>query len=209
MVKKERCAVFAGAPIADYKRIKAYLRPDDYIVYCDRGLRHKRALDLPADLIVGDFDSCTPAGETCEIIALPRKKDDTDSLAAIKVLLERGYRDFLLAGVIGERLDHSLANLAILLYLEERQAEGKIIDDYGEISLVGRQTAEIENDYSYFSLINIYGTAKGISIIDAAYPLTDAEITCSYPYGVSNEVLPGKTAKVKVAEGHLLLLKIR
>ena len=70
MVKKERCAVFAGAPIADYKRIKAYLRPDDYIVYCDRGLRHKRTLALPADLIVGDFDSCTPAGETCEILSL-------------------------------------------------------------------------------------------------------------------------------------------
>ena len=35
-----------------------------------------------------------------------------------------------------------------------------------------------------------------------------AEITCEYQYGISNEVLPGKTAEVSVQTGRLLLVKV-
>ena len=38
-------------------------------------------------------------------------------------------------------------------------------------------------------------------------PLSDAEITSEYQYGISNEVVTGKTAKVYVKEGRLLLIK--
>lgn len=41
------------------------------------------------------------------------------------------------------------------------------------------------------------------------YLLEDAEITCEYQYGVSNEVLPEKTAMVSVGNGKLLLIKDR
>ena len=37
----------------------------------------------------------------------------------------------------------------------------------------------------------------------------NAEITCEYQYGVSNEVTPGKNAKITVKEGKLLLIKDR
>ena len=40
-------------------------------------------------------------------------------------------------------------------------------------------------------------------------PHLDGEITCEYQYGVSNEVIPGKTAIVSVREGKLLLIKDR
>ena len=47
-----------------------------------------------------------------------------------------------------------------------------------------------------------------MTIREAKYPLDGAEITCEYQYGVSNEVLPGKTAKISVRDGKLLLIKI-
>jgi len=56
-------------------------------------------------------------------------------------------------------------------------------------------------------LIYLAGMAKGITIENAKYPLNDAEITCGYQYGVSNEVISGHTAKVCVKEGKLLLIK--
>ena len=65
------------------------------------------------------------------------------------------------------------------------------------------------DDYSFFSLLNISGCAKGITINGAKYPLIDGEISCEYQYGVSNEVLPGQVAVVSVKEGILLLIKIR
>ncbi|MBX9231351.1 hypothetical protein [Coprococcus catus] len=67
----------------------------------------------------------------------------------------------------------------------------------------------IDDSYAYFSLLNITGTAKGIVIENAKYPFDNAEITCEYQYGVSNEVLSGKTAKVSIKKGSLLLVKIK
>ena len=126
---------------------------------------------------------------------------------AVKEAIKRGYTDFLLIGVIGARLDHTLGNVYILEYLDEHGLKGKIIDDYSEMELVSREPAYIEDSYAFFSLINITGIAKGITIENAKYLLKDAEITCGYQYGVSNEVISGQTAKVSVKEGKLLLIK--
>ncbi len=68
--------------------------------------------------------------------------------------------------------------------------------------------AAISDQYTFFSLLNISGTAQGVTIQNAKYPLDGAEITCEYQYGISNEVLPGKTAQVWVQEGKLLLIKV-
>ena len=59
------------------------------------------------------------AGE--RVRRLPVEKDDTDTLAAVKLGLERGCTDFwIYGGTGGKRLDHTLANLQTLLYLRRR-----------------------------------------------------------------------------------------
>ena len=86
---------------------------------------------------------------------------------------------------------------------------GIIFDDYSEMEIVSSSPVSIDDSFSYFSLLNISGTAKGVTVENAKYPLQNAQITCEYQYGVSNEVLPGYTAKVSVREGKLLLIKVR
>ena len=113
----KRCVIFGGAPIGDYDRMAAYIADDDYLIFCDSGLRHARPLGLTPDLIVGDFDSCENPGLQVETIVLPRAKDDTDTVYAAKEAMKRGYTEFLLAGVIGGRFDHSAGNVSILLML--------------------------------------------------------------------------------------------
>lgn len=206
--KKRRCVIVGGAEIGDYARIRRYLRADDAVVYCDSGLRHMEALGAKPTLIVGDFDSHCNPHLTVETIVLPCEKDDTDTVFAVKTMVQRGYDDFLLIGVIGARLDHTLGNVSILLYLDSLGKRAEIVDDYSEMEIVSKNEADIPDEYAFFSLLNITGCAKGITIRDAKYPLDGAEITCEYQYGVSNEVLPGKTAKVSVREGKLLLIKI-
>ena len=77
------------------------------------------------------------------------------------------------------------------------------------MEIVSSEPVYIDDSFAHFSLLNIFGIAKGITIENAKYPLNNAEITCEYQYGVSNEVTPGKTAKVTVKEGKLLLIKDR
>ena len=84
-----------------------------------------------------------------------------------------------------------------------------LADDFSEMEIVSQGEGRIPDTFPYFSLLNISGTAKGVTIRDAKYPLNKAEITCDYAYGVSNEPLPGKTAAVTVDEGRLLLIRDR
>ena len=203
----KRCVIVGGADISNYCRINGIITGEDYIIFCDSGLKHMQKLSVKPSLIVGDFDSHENPQLDIETIVLPCEKDDTDTVFAVKEAIRRGYTDFLLIGVIGARLDHTLGNVYILDYLDELGLKGKIIDDYSEMELVSRESAYIEDSYAFFSLINITGMAKGITIENAKYLLNDAEITCGYQYGVSNEVISGQTAKVSVKEGKLLLIK--
>ena len=209
MNKLKRCVIVGGADISNYSYIREKLRDDDYIVFCDSGLKHMAKLGVTPDLIVGDFDSHENPHLNVETIVLPCVKDDTDTVFAVKEAIKRGFDDFLLIGVVGARLDHTLCNVSLLLYLDSLGKTGCIIDDYSEMEIVSDKPALISDEYSFFSLLNITGRAKGINITGAKYELADAEITCEYQYGVSNEVTPGETATVSVANGKLLLIKIR
>jgi len=204
-----RCVIVGGADINNYAFVRERLREDDYIIFCDSGLKHMDALNAKPGLIVGDFDSHDNPRLDVETIVLPCEKDDTDTFFAVKEAVKRGFEDFLLIGVVGARLDHSLANLSILLHLDSLGRSGCIIDDYSEMEIVSKEPVSIGDDYSFFSLMNITGIAKGITVRGAKYPLENAEITCEYQYGVSNEVLKGERAVVSVGEGKLLLIKIR
>lgn len=203
-----RCVIIGGAGIERYDIVRARLRDDDYFVFCDSGLRHAEGLGASPDLIVGDFDSHENPHMDVETIVLPREKDDTDTFFAAKEMLSHGFEEFLLVGVIGARLDHTLANLSILLMLDTAGKNAKAVDDYSEMEIVSSGPAFIEETYSFFSLLNITGEAEGVTIENAKYPLENAAIECDYQYAVSNEVLPGKVARVSVAKGRLLLIKV-
>ncbi len=203
-----RCVIIGGADIGRYDRIRAHLRKDDFFICCDSGLDHGEALGIAPDLIVGDFDSHERPYLDTETIVLPCEKDDTDTVFAVKEALKRGFQDFLLIGAIGGRLDHTLGNLSLLLLLDAQGKSAVALDDYSQMEIVSDKPVRIEDRYPYFSLLNISGLAKGICIRNAKFPLFDAEITCEYQYGISNEVLPGMTAEVSVEKGRLLLVKV-
>lgn len=208
MQGNKRCVIVGGADINNYAFIRGNLCADDFMVFCDSGLKHLEKLQVQPNLIVGDFDSHENPHLEAETIVLPCEKDDTDTVYAVKEAISRGFDDFLLIGVAGARLDHTLGNVSILLYLDSMGKKGCILDDYSEMEIVSGKPVSICDQYAFFSLLNITGCAKGITITGAKYPLCGGEITCEYQYGISNEVLPGQTAQVAVSCGKLLLIKV-
>ena len=204
----ERCVIVGGADINNSDFIREKLCADDFVIFFDSGLKHMEYLQAQPRLIVGDFDSHENPHFDVETIVLPCEKDDTDTVFAVKEAINRGFNKYLLIGVVGARLDHTFGNVSILLYLDSLGKKGYIIDDYSEMEIISDKPIPITDDYSFFSLLNITGCAKGITITGAKYPLKDGEITCEYQYGISNEVLPGATAAVSVNYGKLLLIKI-
>lgn len=202
-----RCVVVAGADINKYDYILNEIRSDDYFIYCDCGLKHLDKLNIKPNLVVGDFDSYKEPSLDVEIIKLPKEKDDTDSVFAIKESLKRGFKEFILIGFIGNRMDHTLVNIACLELLDVNDAKGIVIDDYSIMELVKDQPVIVDRKYPYFSLLNIYGDVDGINIKGAKYNLTNAKISTYYQYATSNEVLDD-FATIYVKKGKLLLIKI-
>ena len=202
-----RCVILGGGPIGDYDRARSALRPDDWVVCCDSGLYHAPRLGVRPALVVGDFDSCHRPQTEAEIITLPSVKDDTDTVYAAREALRRGWREFLLLGVTGGRIDHTLANLGLLMALDRAGAHGVIADAYGEMEILSRGTAYVEDRWRWFSLLPVGGPASGVTVTGAKYPLQDARIEPEYPYGVSNEPLPGGRAAISLGEGRLLLVR--
>lgn len=203
----KRCVIVGSAAINNYNKVKQYLSIEDYFVYCDGGLKHMDELGFGPDLIVGDFDSYDNPNMNVETIVLPCVKDDTDTCHALKVCIERGYTDFLFVGCIGERLDHTLGNVALLIMLKNKGLKGIMIDDYSEMCIVSGKES-IEDSFSYFSLLTLSDSADGIDIKNAKYLLENGSIKSGFQYGVSNEVNKGQTATVSCKSGNLLLIKV-
>ena len=208
-----RCVIVGGADIGCYERIKGYLRDDDYLIYCDCGLRHMDGLCKSPSLVIGDFDSHENPHLDIETIVLPVAKDDTDTVYAAREGRRRGFTDFLLLGVFGSRMDHTLFNTYLMFDLEYHGCNVTAVDDYSEFEVISAGNdgtpgkAFVEDRYPFFSLINMTGVARGVTIKNARFGLEDGEITSNYQYATSNEVLPGKTSEITIREGKLLLIK--
>ena len=210
----KRAVIVCGAKISDYEWVSSHFREGDFFIYCDSGLIHEdrflSIVDSSAKLIIGDFDSHEKPDTDVEIIVLPHEKDDTDSVYAVKEAIKRGFKDILMIGAIGNRLDHSLVNLYVLKYMLENGVSGTIVDDYSEMYLISdNMNTEIEDYFEYFSLVAISGKATGVTIKDAKYEVENVDILPSYQYATSNEPIKGKTAKISVKSGDLCVIKNR
>src|SRR5438105_1581018 len=107
-----------GDPVASDMR---HSLPDHaYVVAADSGVHLADGLDLHVDCVVGDMDSADPAavdaaaraGATIE--RHPAEKDATDLELALLVAQRRGVDRVIIVGGAGGRLDHFLANVAVL-----------------------------------------------------------------------------------------------
>ena len=111
-----RCVIFAGLPVAP--ELCEDIGPQDIIITADAGWKTARALGFFPALALGDFDTA-PAPEGPDVLRLPAEKDDTDTFFAARRALETGCGEVLILGGIGGRLDHTLANICTLLFLEQ------------------------------------------------------------------------------------------
>ena len=135
-----------------------------------------------------------PKEQDDDIIVLPHVKDDTDTEYAAKLVSEKGFDEVLLLGGLGgRRVEHTLANLCTGLGLEQRGVRTTLLDERSRITYVmpGETRRYPKEKYFFFSAFPMEGRAQGVYERGSYYELTDAELTASYPLGVSNEYAAG------------------
>jgi len=112
---------------------------------------------------------------------------------------------------VGDRIDHTLANVYILSYLQDEGVKGMIVDDFSEMLIIsenGQNISRISDNYKFFSLLCLEGKVEGVTIKNAKFPLENGIITPNHQYATSNEVLPGEVAEVSIEKGSVLLVKV-
>ncbi|MDX1373278.1 MAG: thiamine diphosphokinase, partial [Nitrososphaeraceae archaeon] len=115
-----KCIILANGKSPNKKVISFFKKLGfNYLICADGGANSAVKLGLIPDLIIGDMDSI--AKETINhfegksrIVKLKRQ-NDTDVEKAIKYAIKNKYKEVLLLGAAGDRLDHTYCNLGIVL----------------------------------------------------------------------------------------------
>ena len=186
-MKKNNCIIIAGG---EFKEKDIEVNEGDFIIAADKGYEYAQKLNLKVNLLIGDFDSLNQIPDDVEIIKLNPIKDDTDSLDAIKEGIKRGYKSFLIYGALGNRLEHSLANLSLLIYLKNQGFAGKIIDN-GRIFIVleNESITLPKRNEGYVSVFSISEKSKGVTLKNLKYELNNYELKNDVPIGIDNEYM--------------------
>lgn len=167
------------------------------------------------DYILGDFDSIDKKvlekykTQKIKINELKPEKDFTDTEEAINLAIKLKSSEFVIIGAIGTRIDHLLANINVLKIALDNNIKAKIINEHNEIELINNELIiEKNNLYKYISIMPLTTQVEGITITGMKYPLENYTLTIGNSLGVSNEQIE-KTAKIKVKDGILIVIKSR
>lgn len=209
------CVVVSAGEIADYERVRSFIPDDAPIIAADAGYYHLEKLGLEPTAVVGDFDSLEPGTTRCfPCISYPPEKDDTDTILAIKLGLERGCTSFILLGACGGRLDHTFANLTALAFLRENDARGIIIDGRSAAFLMcqGEEYRPAYDDLlsSFGETISVFPfavEAACVSQTGVKYPLDCYELNATFPLGVSNKITELDKCCITVHWGKILIIR--
>lgn len=179
--------------------------PEDYIIAADAGYRHLAALGVKPDLIIGDFDSLGEVPEQPNVVVCPVRKDDTDTLIAVRRALAAGFERLLIFGGTGGRLDHTLANIQTLGFAAKSGAEAFLFGDDCVLTALTRGRLRFFGYAGGISVFSLGDRALGVGERGVKFPLSEAELTCDFPLGVSNE-FDGDRTEISVREGVLVVL---
>lgn len=198
--------IFAGGDFEISGTLK--ISSCDVIMCADKGLNHAKKLGIAPDIVVGDFDSYKDKlPENTEIFYSIPEKDDTDTMLAVKIALERGAEKIIIHGALGGRFDHTFANIQTLLYIYEHGCCAEI-EDYSNVMTVcgeGEHFFKLWNGW-YFSVFALTEKLEIESMNGVKYPLENYCITNSFPLGVSNEITDN-AAVLKISKGTALIIR--
>lgn len=207
-----KCLIMSGGVKPEDKIIMKYANYCDLIIGVDKGCNYLYNLDIKPDYIVGDFDSSnTEVVEELEKRGSIKykykcEKDFTDSEEAFEVAISSGVTEIYFLGATGQRFDHTLGNLGLLLKSLKSNVRAEIIDDMNKMLLVNTNTnIKNEKEYKYISFLAYNETIKEFSINKAKYELNKYNLEVGDSRTVSNEFV-SEEIEIELSNGNILII---
>lgn len=189
------------------------------IIAADRGLEFLAEAGIRPDMVVGDFDSLGEAGRQYldkippeAVRRLKPEKDDSDTQSAVNLAIENGAREIVLLGATtGNRVDHLMANLGLLVLGREKGVNIALADSHNYVALAqsGMELSRRDQFGTYISFFPLGGDVPGLTLEGFKYPLDRHYLTVGDSgLTVSNEMVE-ETCRVTFDQGTLLMIMSR
>ncbi len=210
----KRALVFANGDLNNGPAVQAALADgaDALIVAADGGARLARACGLTPHLVIGDMDSLSDeelralqaAGAQLERHS-PHKDESDLELALLRAASE-GTRWMRVLGAVGDRLDQTLANIALLALDALSGCDVRLVAGRQTLWLIGAGEHTLNGQRGdTISLLPLGGDAQGVTTAGLEYPLRGETLRFGPARGVSN-VMTGGRAQVRLRTGWLVVV---
>jgi thiamine pyrophosphokinase len=200
----------------------AWARPDALVIAADGGARHAARLGLQIDRWVGDGDSLGEAGiEELVAAGIPVEraapdKDESDTELAVLAACRLGADELVILGALGgTRVDHALANVALLglpelsgLDVRLLAADARLRQLHGTGAANGT-TAHLDLQGRVGDLVTLLPVgrdAEGVTTLGLRFALDDEPLRVGRTRGLSN-VRTAPLARVTLRQGRLLIVE--
>lgn len=201
---KRAIVILNGNLSTQYDEYKKRVKNRPFIVTCNGGYLNSIKLNIEPDLIIGDLDSINEIEFKNKII-FPKEKDKSDSELAVDYLIERGFKEIEFWGAIGERIDHTLFNISLLIKIHKEGGKGLIFHPPCFIFIINKYYKFQKRNCGIVSFYPLTFEIKNLKIKNFKYELDSKNIYLGSSITLSNEFI-GKEGEVQFDEGLLLAI---
>ncbi len=205
----KKCIILAnGKP--PKKSIISFFQKNGYesLICADGGADSALRMNLVPDAIIGDLDSISPQAfkkfkSKSKIIRLKRQ-NDTDVEKCLKYAINKNFNQVLLAAVTGNRLDHTICNLGIVLKFMNQLKISIVAED----SFLKPYKGKVELKTYPGETISIYGFDKKTKITSNGLKYELKNI--SLPFGVkesTSNLAKKNTVRLNINNGVVFIIR--
>lgn len=206
------CLIVAGGVKPKDEIINYYSEQCELIIGVDKGCNYLFEAKVKPHYIVGDFDSSN-LGVIDEIVRQGAvkyqyqcEKNFTDSEEAFELGISKNAKRIIFLGATGQRFDHTLGNLGLLLKALKSGVLSEIVDDRNRMFLINENTViKRDKEYKYVSFLAYNSKVEEFSIKGAKYNLDKYTLEIGDSRTVSNEFITDEI-RLELSNGSILVV---
>lgn len=218
-METQRVVIVADGRLDDAD-LRETVQPGTLVIGADGGARRAMQAGVHVDLVVGDLDSLRSTdladlvAAGAQVLRADADKDESDTELCILAALDRGATYIRLLGALGgPRIDHELANVALLAHPALDGLDVAIVDGATTIRRIGTAAGHGVLDLDgaagdIVTLLAMDSQVAGVTTHHLRYPLHGEALTPGPARGLSNEML-GDSSGVQTVRGRLLVIHTR
>jgi thiamine pyrophosphokinase len=207
---------FIADPSLTYKRIQGRFgfSRDDIVICADGGASNALKMGLIPDVVIGDMDSIKSGvkenirnkSTKTRYISTSTQKDESDTQLAVEYALGLDVKKIIITGAVGDRIDHTLANIILLTSPGLEDIDVRILTDNSDMFIVRKPITIDGVPGKTITLISLSPYTYFIGTKGLKYELKEEKLDFSPVRGLSNEFMD-KKAKLDIREGTLLVIR--